>query len=107
MRKLIPVAVVATAGVSLAAIPAFAATKTISVRDNSFSPKTTTVKKNTTVRWVWRGSNPHNVVVTRGPVKFKSAVKTSGTYRKKLTRTGRYTIVCTIHSGMTSRITVK
>ncbi len=106
MRKLIPVATVVAVGVSIAAIPAFAAPKTVSVRDNSFSPKSMTVKKNTTVKWVWRGSNPHDVRATKGPVKFRSAVKTSGSYSKKLTRKGTYSIICTIHDGMTQRIRV-
>jgi plastocyanin len=107
MRKLIPVAaVVATAGVSLAAIPAFAATRTTGVRDDFFSPKSLTVKKNTTVKWIWKGTNPHNVHVTKGPIKFKSAVKTSGTYSKKLTRKGTYRIVCDIHAGMKQTIRV-
>jgi len=107
MRKLIPVAAVATAAISLAALPAFgAARKTISVKDNSFAPKSSIVKKGTTVKWVWRGSNPHNVTVTSGPVKFHSTTKTSGSYSKKLTKKGKYKIVCTIHAGMTETIKV-
>ena len=101
-------AIVAAGAVSAAvAVPAFAATKTISIKDNLFSPKTTTVKKGTKVKWVWRGNAPHNVVVTKGPVKFRSTVKTSGSFTKKVTRKGTYTIVCTIHNGMTMKLRVK
>jgi plastocyanin len=106
MRKFIPVATVVTVGVAFAAIPAFAATKSVSLRDDVFSPKSLTIKKNTTVKWTWRGDNPHNVTVTKGPVKFHSATKTSGTYAKKFTRKGSYSIVCTIHAGMTQKIRV-
>jgi len=38
-----------------------------------------------------------NVAVTKGPVKFHSSYKTSGTFSRKLTRTGTYTVVCSIH----------
>jgi plastocyanin len=108
MRKLIPVAaVVATAGISLATIPAFAATRTISVGDNFFKSKTVTVTSGTTVKWKWKGSAPHNVTVTKGPKKFHSSTKTSGTYSKKLFTKGTYTYVCTIHDGMTGKIKVK
>ncbi len=58
---------------------------------------TVTVKKGTTVTWRWSGKELHNVAVTKGPVKFRSSYKDSGTYSKRLTRTGTYTIVCTIH----------
>jgi plastocyanin len=108
MRKLTPVAVVAaTAGIAVAAIPAFAATKTVSLKDNSFSPKSLTISSGTKVKWVWKGSNPHNVTVTRGPKKFASPTKTSGSYTKVFHTKGTYTIVCTIHQGMTSKIRVK
>ena len=105
MKRLLAV-IAAGAIVAVTAIPAFGATKTISVRDDFFSPKSTSVKRNTTVKWVWRGDRPHNVTVTKGPVKFRSTTKTSGTYRKKLTRRGTYRIVCTLHSGMTQTIKV-
>lgn len=108
MRKPIALAaVVATAGLAAtAAIPAFASTRTISLKDNVFSPKSVTVKKGTTVKWVWRGKAPHNVTVTSGPVKFKSATKINGAYTKKMTRKGTYRIVCTIHPGMNLKLRV-
>lgn len=95
------------------AATAFAATKSVTVGDNYFvrssGTPTVTVKKNDTVRWVWRGDSSHNVVVTRGAVKFKSPVKTSGTYRRKMTRKGTYTIICTIHgkSDQSMKLVVK
>ena len=105
MKRLLAL-IAAGALVAVAAIPAFAATKTISVRDDFFSPKSTSVKRNTTVKWVWRGDRPHNVTVTKGPVKFRSSTKESGSYSKKMTRRGTYRIVCTLHSGMTQTLKV-
>ena len=77
------------------------------VDDNVFKPSSLTVKKNDTVRFRWVGKAPHNVVVTKGPVKFRSSIQRSGSYSKKITRRGTYTIVCTIHPGMKMTLRAK
>lgn len=83
------------------AATALAATKTVKVGDNWFvrtsGTPTVTVRAGDTVKWSWVGDSTHDVKVTKGPVKFRSPLKSSGTYRKKMTRKGTYTIVCTIH----------
>jgi plastocyanin len=107
MRKLLLV-VVAIAAMAAMAIPAFAATKTVLVKDNFFSPKTTTISKGTTVRWVWKGQAPHNVTMTKGPgTKFRSKTKLKGAYQHTFKRAGSYTIICTIHPGMKLALKVK
>ena len=58
------------------------------------------------MRFVWRGRSPHNVSAT-GPQRFRSSIKTRGTYSKRLTRTGTYRINCTIHSGMQMTLRVR
>ena len=87
--------------VAVFAIPALAATKNVKVGDNYFvrdgGVPTVTVKKNDTVRWSFAGERPHNVTVKSGPVKFRSPNKSSGTYKKKMTRAGTYVLYCTIH----------
>lgn len=95
-----------TAGALVAAgivAPALAATRTVKVGDNYFvrskGVPTVTVKRNDRVKWQFKGDSPHNVVVTKGPAKFQSPTKTSGSYTKKLTRKGTYTIICTIHGA--------
>jgi len=89
------------------AVSALAATKTVSVKDDVFAPKSITVKKGTTIKWVWRGDEPHNVKVTSGPAKFHSVTQTKGSYSKKLTKKGTYKLVCTIHApGMSMKIKV-
>jgi plastocyanin len=98
-RASIVLSAVAALVVSAAlAVSAFAATKTVAVKDNVFAPKSVSVRKGTTVKWVWRGDAPHNVTVTSGPVKFHSRTQTKGTYSKKLTKKGTYKFVCTIHA---------
>jgi plastocyanin len=73
--------------------------KTTSVRlvDYAFKPSRLTVRRNTTVRFVWTGRDSHNARVTKGPAKFNSGFKTSGSYTRKLTKKGTYTIVCDPH----------
>jgi plastocyanin len=88
------------------AVSALASTKSVSVKDDVFAPKSLTVNKGTTVKWVWKGHEPHNVTVTRGPAKFHSKTQTTGAFSKKFTKAGTYRIVCTIHAPRMS-MTVK
>jgi plastocyanin len=102
MRKLLPVVLLAALlATLLAAVPAVSKRKSVEVDDNYFvregSPPTVRVRRGDTVVWNWEGSNPHNVTVARGPVRFKSRNQTSGRYQKRVTRRGAYRIVCTIH----------
>ncbi len=112
MRRALPVVVAAAA--SFAAIAAPASTETLrSVRvgDNYFvregSAPTVTVSRNTRVKWLWRGDSPHNVVVTRGPVKFRSKTMRTGSYSKLMTRAGTYKIVCVIHGASDQSMTLR
>jgi plastocyanin len=108
MKKLIAAAATAALAAGALAIPAFAATKTVQVKDNKFVARSITVSKGTTVKWVWKGKAPHNVTVTKGPAKFKSTTQVKGSYSKKLTKKGTYTLLCTIHApGMKMTIKVK
>ncbi len=100
MRKLL-VLVAAGATLGALAIPALAATKSVKVGDDYFVRKgsvpTVTVKRNTKVTWRWAGKELHNVAVTKGPARFTSSYKKRGSYSRTLSKTGTYTIVCTIH----------
>jgi plastocyanin len=102
MRKLLVVSLMtALVAALLISSPAFSKGKSVKVGDNYFAKKgkapTVTVKKGTKVKWEFAGSNPHNVTVTKGPVKFHSNDKTSGSYSKRLKKAGTYKIICTIH----------
>jgi plastocyanin len=98
MRRMLAIALAATL---LAAAPAAGATRTVRIGDDWFvrdgSPTTVSVTKGTTVRWRWTGDDDHNVTVRRGPARFRSDLKDSGTFSRKLRRRGTYRIVCTIH----------
>ena len=87
--------------------------KTVKVGDNFFSPKRMTVKSGTVVSWKWNSDNAdsHDVKLKKGPrgvKKFHSDIaSTDFTYKKKLTKKGAYSLLCTLHEGMTQKITVK
>ena len=102
MRKLIVLALVATVCAVFAA-QALAATRSVKVGDNYFvrskGVPTVTVRKGTKVVWKFRGHSVHTVVVSSGPVKFRSSAKSSGSFSKKLTKKGTYRIFCSIHGA--------
>ena len=99
MRKLIVLA--ALVALAIAAIPAFAATKTVKVDDNVFSPKTLTVKKGSKIKFTWVGSAPHNV---KG-AGINLGTRKSGSRTITVRRAG--TFVCTIHPGMQGKIRLR
>jgi plastocyanin len=114
MRKLFALSVIAgVLGVLAVAGPVLSKTKSVEVDDNYFvekgKPRTVTVRVGDKVVWEWEDGavNPHNVTVKKGPVKFHSKDKTSGTYSKKLRKAGTYKIVCTIHAAQGMKMTLK
>jgi plastocyanin len=101
----------ATALTAAVAVPAIGATRTINVGDYYFvsksGPHRATVTRGTIVRWKFVGRIVHNVVVTKGPQKFRSPTRGKGyVFRHKMTRRGTYKIVCTIHPGMAMTLKV-
>jgi plastocyanin len=109
MKKPLAAGIATLIAAGAIAVPALAASsKTVQVKDNKFVANKITVRKGTTVKWVWKGQAPHNVTVTKGPAKFHSKTVVKGSFSKKLTKAGTYTILCTIHApGMKMTITVK
>jgi len=119
MRKPLIICIVLAIAGALTASLAMAAnppSKTVKVGDDWFYKSTglTTplnVKRNTLVKFKFVGDNPHNVYGYRGSTsgtpKFKSSIKTSGSYNKRLTTTGTYTIVCDIHGEDVQSMKIK
>lgn len=88
------------------AVSALAATRTVTVKDDTFAPKSVSISKGSTVKWNWKGKSPHDVTVTSGPAKFHSKTQKKGSFARKFAKTGTYKIICTIHApGM--KMTVK
>jgi plastocyanin len=108
LRKLAAVAATATIGVAVAGVPAQAGSskKTVSVKNNSFSPTSVTVAKGGKVVWKWtQGGVPHNVTPASGAAGSKTSSKKGYTFTKTFSKAGKFTYVCTIHSSM--KVTVK
>ena len=109
MRRTI-IAALGVAVAGTAALPALAATKSITVGDNYFVKRggaTVSVKRGTTVRWVFRGDRKHTVVGT-GSASFINSgdPRRDGSYKLKMSREGTFRIVCTLHSDE-QRMTLK
>ena len=91
---------------------AAAATRTVKVADDRYSPKRLEVAKGTRIRWVWSSDNAHlhDVYVYKRPNgsrRFKSPPgTTSFRFARKLRKPGVYKILCTFHEGMRMRIDV-
>jgi plastocyanin len=90
------------------AVPAFAATKSVKVGPKTkFGTSSLSIKRGDTVKFVWTGSLPHNVRISKGPQKGTiSKVKTKGTASRRFTKAGTYTIVCDVHAP-TMKMTIK
>jgi len=84
---------------------AHAASNTVSLRDNRFSPSSSLTSAGS-VRFVWRGGNRHNVIFSRAPGSNPRScgLRRSGTCTRRLRRSGTYQFVCSIHSGMSGKI---
>ena len=93
--------------------PTAAKTRSVTVDDDFFRPKRSTVASGDRVRWVWRGEVEHNVRFRRVPRRVSrrpgSRLKVRGTFSRKFRKRGRYTYVCTIHEdlGMTGSVKVR
>jgi len=104
VRRLAATAVTAASvAVAVGAGASAEAATSIGVKDDAFAPKSVTVARGSSVRWVWRGRKPHNV---NGPG-FTSGVKKRGSYARRFRRAGRYKIFCTLHAGMEMTVRVR
>jgi len=110
MRRLLILPILLVAVLLVGVSPAAAKTKNVKIGDDYFvrpsGVATITVKKGTTVKWNFKGSDSHNVVGS-GPASFQSPVKSKGSYRKKMKKKGTYRVICQLHSGMRMNLKVK
>lgn len=100
MRRAAPIIVAAVVAAGVAALPSAAATttKTVTIKDDFFSPKKLTISKGSKVKWVWKGTQRHNVAVANGPSNFRFGTRKTGTESHTFKKRGTYSIVCTIHA---------
>jgi len=89
--------------------------KTIRIGDNFFSPDAPKVKRGTVVTWKWPGfeeaGDVHDVKLKSGPKgvkRFHSEPASSDySFKRKLSKPGKYKVVCTLHEDMRMTIRVK
>jgi plastocyanin len=86
-----------------------ASSKTVSVKDSFFSPKSVTVSRGGKVVWRWKGFLDHNVhfkKVPSGASKRGSTTQSSGHFARTFKQRGTYSYVCTIHVALGMKGTV-
>jgi plastocyanin len=92
-----------------------AATKSVTVADNSFSPHKFSIHKGTIVRWQWAADVVTDHTVTQADRHydpkskgFTSEEQSSGVYRHRFKETGTFYVVCTLHpTEMRMKIAVR
>ena len=112
MRRLTLALVCAAALV--AAAPAGGATLGVAVKDNAYAPKALQASVGDKVRFSWaNANNPHDVKFTKAPggaqKPSKCSLRSSGTCKRTVKKSGTYRYVCTIHlasDNMRGRIVV-
>ncbi|HEY6887753.1 plastocyanin/azurin family copper-binding protein [Solirubrobacter ginsenosidimutans] len=107
LRKLSAAVVAASLATAVAVVPAQAGSaKTVSVKNNAFSPTSVSIKKGGKVTWKWtQGGVPHNVTPASGAAGSATSSKKGFTFTKTFSKAGTFKYVCTIHSSM--KMTVK
>ena len=82
--------------------------KTVTLRNIAFAPKSLTIARGSTVTFAWRdGDTAHNVVSTGAKRFTPIGIRETGSRSRKFTKAGTYRYVCTLHPGMSGRITVR
>lgn len=77
----------------------------VKIVDFGFEPTESSVKVGDTVKWIWTGKAPHDVLNKDG--EFTSGEpKTSGDFTHTFMKAGSFAYVCTVHPNMTGTITV-
>lgn len=109
-RRLYPIlgfALVAAA-VPAAGVAGAAGSKTVALENIAFSPKSLSVSKGTRVTFSFRDDDTTHNVKSIGSKRFKSiGDRETGSPSRTFSRAGTYRYECTLHPGMTGRITVR
>jgi plastocyanin len=82
-----------------------AATHTVLMRNIKFNPRNITIDRGDTVRWENRDNEPHNAIARDDSfhtATFEAGGSASHTFRE----TGEFPYFCSIHQGMTGKVTV-
>ncbi|MDX6719100.1 MAG: hypothetical protein QOJ63_1354 [Solirubrobacteraceae bacterium] len=84
-----------------------ASVKTVALKDIAFSPKSLSITRGSTVRFAFRDATTTHNVTSVGRRRFSTIGNRSrGAQSRTFTRAGTYRYECTLHPGMTGRISV-
>ena len=105
MKRIRTLALFGMLAVIALAAPAFAATHSVSVIDNDYSPGTITVAVGDTVTWTNNGSAPHTVTANDGsfdsdpdcPDNFDACMQPGDTYSHTFNSAGTFGYFCKVH----------
>ena len=87
---------------------ASAATHPITIKNYAYGSGSMTISQGDTVTWTNKDSVPHDVVVTSGPVKFRSPMLTQGkSWSHTFNQPGAYSYTCSVHPDMNATVTAK
>lgn len=87
---------------------ASAATHPITIKNYAYGSGSMTISQGDTVTWTNKDSVPHDVVVTSGPVKFRSPMLTQGkSWSYTFSQAGAYSYTCSVHPDMHATVTAK
>ena len=107
-------AIVASSAPALArpAATAAASRATVVLRDIAFHSPRVTIRRGGSVTWQWRdGSSAdavsHTVTSTSRPHFHSAGPRNHGSYTVRFATAGTYRYECTIHVGMSGRVTVR
>ncbi|MDQ3721489.1 MAG: cupredoxin domain-containing protein [Actinomycetota bacterium] len=107
-RQLAPFLGLALAIVASTAGMAGAAGKTVTLKDIRFSSPRVAISKGTVVTFRFLDADTTHNVTSVGKKRFQSiSDRESGSKRVRFATAGTYRYVCTLHPGMSGRITVR
>jgi len=108
VRLIAIAAITATAAIGGQVAASQATGKTVKLRNIAFSPASLSVSRGTTVTFTWLDDRTAHNVVSKGAKRFRSiGTRETGSQSRKFTKAGTYRYVCTLHPGMSGRITVR
>ena len=98
----------AAACIPASGVAGAAGAKTVTLKNIAFSPSRLTVSKGTTVTFSWKDGGTRHNVTSIGKKRFKTiSDRTSGKKPVRFGSAGTYQYECTLHPGMSGRITVR
>jgi len=98
----------AAAVIPASGVAGAAGAKTVTLKDIAFTPSRLTVAKGTTVTFSWKDDGTRHNVTSTGRKRFKTiSDRTSGARPVRFGKAGTYRYECTLHPGMSGRITVR